>query len=569
MDVELQATCSALGYLEGKEYIKEPDCIETVKDLIRFLRRDNDICEIRRQLGHTQILQNDLTPLLKFYHKDKPLFETVVKLLVNLTQPVITCWNNQIPDEKTLRHYCIEVEGYLQDYKECTEDDASTHDRILWTIHTSGVEDLLLFVASSERERSMLCMHILEIISLMFKEQEAEALASAGVQRSLTEKEKDQRELEQAREKEKAQKKANILKFSGRHSRFGGTYVIKNMKSISENDVIYHKSLGESKSFSYDEGKAPKKVAKNRVAIKGDAGIRRSTLSMRLILKEFCVQFLINSYNPLMRAVKEALTRKTAQDNDETYYLWAMRYFMEFCRLHCKRIDLVSETMSMSAFHYIYIQLSNYHENIRLIKDVEEAKVWGRRTHMALKAYQELLRTLDFMSKSPDEQIRQSAKVIQSNVFYMFEYRDIFVLMLKNFKESKCSRSYLQDLIESAHIFLKMLETFSKSSKLVVQKKKHKQKKRARNRPAAVAPIEEPTEEQLTELWDSQASSEIQSLLQGHPELPEGLSPFDAASEVDVDEQSFKSYNKNHLCASPIIFINYIIDHLKIQLLII
>ncbi|KAK6970089.1 protein timeless, partial [Biomphalaria glabrata] len=118
MDVELQATCSALGYMEDKVYIKEPDCIETVKDLIRFLRRDNDICEIRRQLGHTQILQNDLIPLVKFYHKDKALFETVIKLLVNLTQPVITCWNNQIPDEKTLRNYCIEVEGYLQDYKE-------------------------------------------------------------------------------------------------------------------------------------------------------------------------------------------------------------------------------------------------------------------------------------------------------------------------------------------------------------------------------------------------------------------------------------------------------------------
>ena len=27
MDVELQATCSALGYLEGSEYVKEPDCL--------------------------------------------------------------------------------------------------------------------------------------------------------------------------------------------------------------------------------------------------------------------------------------------------------------------------------------------------------------------------------------------------------------------------------------------------------------------------------------------------------------------------------------------------------------
>lgn len=27
MLVELQATCSALGYQEGKKYVKEPDCL--------------------------------------------------------------------------------------------------------------------------------------------------------------------------------------------------------------------------------------------------------------------------------------------------------------------------------------------------------------------------------------------------------------------------------------------------------------------------------------------------------------------------------------------------------------
>ncbi|CAL1528352.1 unnamed protein product, partial [Lymnaea stagnalis] len=533
MDVELQATCSALGYMEDKKYIKEPDCLETVKDLIRFLRRDSDICDIRRQLGHAKIVQKDIIPLVKYYNKDKTLFETITKLLVNLTQPVITCWNNELPDEKTLRNYCIEVEGYLQDYKEAfidedffnvlcekimdilkmnwdemreedklqlerlfvlirnilmipadpareqrTEDDASTHDQILWTMHTSGVEDLILFIASSERERNMLCMHILEIISLMFKEQVSTPIFVLIVSlKRLCHTHFIVRRAS-AREKERAQKKANILKFSARHSRFGGTYVIKNMKSISESDVIYHKSIAEAKTFSYDEGKNPKKQSKNRMTIRGDDNKRRSTLSMRLVLKEFCVQFLINAYNPLMRAVKDALSRKSTQDNDETYYLWAMRYFMEFCRLHCKRVDLVGETMSMSAFHYIYTQLCTYYENIRLIKEVEVVKTWGRRTHVALKAYQELLRTLDFMSRSPDEQIRESAKVIQSNVFYMMEYRDIFVTLLKNFKESKCSRSYLRDLVESTHVFLKMLENFSKSSKLVVQKKKKKKSKK-------------------------------------------------------------------------------------------
>ena len=60
---------------------------ETVKELIRFLRREDDTCDIRRQLGHAQILQKDLLPLVKQHHKDKPLFDTVIRCSENLAAP--------------------------------------------------------------------------------------------------------------------------------------------------------------------------------------------------------------------------------------------------------------------------------------------------------------------------------------------------------------------------------------------------------------------------------------------------------------------------------------------------
>ena len=34
----IQATCSNLGIYDGEKYLPEPDCVECVKDLIRFLR---------------------------------------------------------------------------------------------------------------------------------------------------------------------------------------------------------------------------------------------------------------------------------------------------------------------------------------------------------------------------------------------------------------------------------------------------------------------------------------------------------------------------------------------------
>ena len=48
MHVELQATCSALGYQEGNKYIREPDCLgKNLQDgwflVVNFFR----FCEIR------------------------------------------------------------------------------------------------------------------------------------------------------------------------------------------------------------------------------------------------------------------------------------------------------------------------------------------------------------------------------------------------------------------------------------------------------------------------------------------------------------------------------------------
>lgn len=50
------------------------------------------------------------------------------------------------------------------------DDDASIHDRLLWAIHMSGFDDLVKFLASAQSEQQW-SMHVLEIISLMFRDQ--------------------------------------------------------------------------------------------------------------------------------------------------------------------------------------------------------------------------------------------------------------------------------------------------------------------------------------------------------------------------------------------------------------
>ena len=77
-----------------------------------------------------------------------------------------------------------------------------------------------------------------------------------------------------------------------------------------------------------------KRKAKNRipqVALKNEE--RTSNLAVRIILKEFCVEFLNGVYNPVMRYARSCIVGSADYGTgDATYYLWALRFFMEFNR---------------------------------------------------------------------------------------------------------------------------------------------------------------------------------------------------------------------------------------------
>ena len=52
---------------------------ETIKDLIRYLRRDDENHEIRRYIGESKILQVDLLPILKDYWEKADLFDVILR----------------------------------------------------------------------------------------------------------------------------------------------------------------------------------------------------------------------------------------------------------------------------------------------------------------------------------------------------------------------------------------------------------------------------------------------------------------------------------------------------------
>nr|QCH40580.1 timeout [Chilo suppressalis] len=589
LSAELSATCNALGTFDKKtgKYLIDEFTLNTVKDLIRYLRRDGEDHEIRRHFGQTKVLQTDLIPLLINHWENSELFDVTLRLLVNLTNPALLLYREEVPIERTERHNYMQILTHLQSYKEEAftkvetwnvfaktlakvleidwterdedtglvierililirnvlhvpadldkerrpENDASVHDQVLWALNQAGILDIILYM-SSENEKQYF-MHILEIISHLLREQNPSSLADAALQRSVDEKLRDEQELLTIRMTENKNRINKLKQYSGsRHSRFGGTYVVQNMKSMSDNEIICLKPLNKISNLDFSGSKKSKYVKpKNRRPVESGTMERRSAFAIRLFLKEFCIEFLNSSYNPLMHYVKDVLVRAGAQKNDESYYLWAVKFFMEFNRGHNFQVGLVSETMSVPMFHYVQQQMEKYYDMIKVEK--KKFVPWVRRLHLALRAYKELLNTLLAMDKSTDPTVKESAKVLKSNIFYVLEYREFILHTFLNYDDNKMPRSYLVDVLEMVHLFLKMLEHYCKKTGLVVQKKVRKKtkSKSSKKRKQAVVPR---VVQRESSVWEEVRPQLAVVLNSGVEEFPP---PFDAVSDVPIDQQ--------------------------------
>ncbi|XP_031767070.2 protein timeless homolog isoform X2 [Galleria mellonella] len=590
LSAELSATCNALGTYDKRtgKYLIDDFTLNTVKDLIRYLRRDGEDHEIRRHFGQTKVLQTDLLPMLIDHWKHTDLFDVTLRLLVNLTNPALLLYHEEVPVERTARHNYLQILSHLQSYKEEAftkvetwnvfakklakileidwserdedtgliierililirnvlhvpadldrekrpENDASVHDQVLWALNQSGILDILLYM-SSENEKQYF-MHIIEIISHLLREQNPTSLADAALQRSVDEKLRDEQELLSIRMAENKNKLNKIKQYSAtRHSRFGGTYVVQNMKSISDNELICLKPLNKISNINFNGSKKSKLVKpKNRRPVESGILERRSAFAIRLFLKEFCIEFLNSSYNPLMHYVKDVLVRAKAQQNDESYYLWAVKFFMEFNRGHNFQVGLVSETMSVPMFHYVQQQMEKYYDMIKVEK--KKFATWVRRLHLALRAYKELLNTLLAMEKSSDSTVKESAKVLKSNIFYVLEYREFILSTFLNYDENKMPRSYLVDLVETVHLFLKMLEHYCKKTGLVVQKKVRKKTKSKKKKSNKSQSQKTKNPEPEIPPWEEIRAQLAAVLSSGTEHL---AAPFDAASDVPIDQQ--------------------------------
>lgn len=426
------------------------------------------------------------------------------------------------------------------------QGESNPQDRLIDNLHKAGILDLILMLVGSEEEVTDYCFHILEIASALLREQSPQFLAKCydpnapqveKKSRSNIEKEQDDLELQHLVMKERR----NDLKTKQFYTRFKeATFQVTNMKSLSDKNLIVHKipqnleftTLGFQKQNARKSKIHANLMDTNFSSSDSMSMVSRNPPQISRILSQFCHEFL-KSYNMLMEVTDMNLARSKANSNDETLYLWAAYFFMEFNRFSQPDVSLVSQTFSVKAMHDFHTQIDSY-----MAKLTTEKKVfihWSRRLHHAFRAYRELIFTLGFSIQSKNQEFAEVNNAVKMSLFNEDDYRELILKMIKDFNPVKMSRSFLVDLVMTNHIFLKLFKIHCDSQPKIEVKPKKPRKKLAKRK----AKPEEP--EDLNQCWDNLETG-LMAALEGLIVLPsaeddEDVMPLDPTVEFEDNVQ--------------------------------
>ena len=529
---DIVSICQSIGRFDKDRgvYVKDDECSISLRDLLREIKKEQEPFLGRRQLAITNVVNTDLIPLIKDHClEDEELLRIILRLLVILTSSAIYSMGDQVPHEKDRKRLFLELQQDTFKYKvafssqfkvwavlathltrilsmewesRSTNDemlieavfilvtnllhvssesfssmDENPHDRLIHMLDQSGLTELVLLAGSDSSGR--FCMYTLEIFSLLLRDQCPKILATFEADGETKDKKKAiDPDLAKIVARDRTSRTVKGPRFKD------STYQIKNLKSLSDRDMIYHKELNADGSISLGNKQILRK-ARNRqnmkesdfgAAVYDELSVHQSPAKVLRHLSKICHEFL-TQYNEFMIEAKQHVTR-SQNIGDNSLYLWAVSFFMEFNRNCKKDVSLVSYTYTTESLHFFHTLLLNALDQLRVEK--KNFLIWSRRLHYALKAYKELICSLAFADSSSDIEYHERTKEIKWIAFYEEEYRELLPMLLKEYNPVKMSRRYLIDLVCTTHVFLRLFKSYCTVNQTVTVKEKARKPRKSK-----------------------------------------------------------------------------------------
>ncbi|KAF2500137.1 timeless-domain-containing protein [Lophium mytilinum] len=358
--------------------------------------------------------------------------------------------------------------------------------------HSQDIFQMLLTISSSMGDEFVLQdVVVLEILFHLVKGVDAEKLFMEEKKLST----KNTEELKDLIQKEKAMLAGYARHAPTRHNRFGTMIWVKRdderVSTISGQDVLGKAQVSMQKMDKTKKWNKPR----NRGPRKDDEASREEfdlpvplTSSGRKHLKAFVEDFLDSSFNPLFIHLRRAIEREEerVESRHSRQYFYLISWFL---RAECARRRQIKEKFAKSndptaitaedeSFGLI-AGVMNQETFILLNRFMQRSmdeKTW-QDLNAGMKCFTQILHTVQEMSEAALEEDQEIAENIQNRIFYEESTHERIIAILRGYKDQ--GFGYLDACTELSHVFLRMLERYSKQNlDLQVRSRRRARKKR-------------------------------------------------------------------------------------------
>lgn len=352
------------------------------------------------------------------------------------------------------------------------DDEEASVSATINAFHHQDVFALLLTMCSNMGEDfSFQDVIILEVLFHIVKGVSIEKLFMNDTQRSV----KRTDELQDLLRKEASIQKENLKNAPTRHGRFGTMIWVKRdddkVSTVSGQDVLKD---NRATLLKMDKTKKWNKPKRKKAAVDANDFNMSTHLTPEATkhLRTFVEEFLDSGFNPLFAHVRKAIEREAERVSymHSRQFFYVVSWFLEAERMRRTRQreshkENTNSSRQIEPDSYALVaSVLNQETFITLNRFMQysfDHKEW-QDLNSGMRCFTQILLTVQEMSQSPLEEDQEIAENIQNRIFYEETTHDRIVSILRGYKDQ--GFGYLDSCTELSHVFLRMLEQYSKQN---------------------------------------------------------------------------------------------------------
>ena len=371
------------------------------------------------------------------------------------------------------------------------EEEETSRSKTINAFQEQDVFALLLTMCSNVGDDfNLQDVVLLEILFHLVKGINVEKLFMDDEQR----KEKRTNELDDLLKKESSLKREYAKNAPTRHGRFGTMIWVKRddakVSTVSGQDVLRDgqatlQKMDQSKKWN----KPQPRRRPNEITVNDDLDtpVHISSSASRN-LRKFVEEFLDSGFNPLFTHVRKAIEREADRvvDSNTRQFFYTVAWFLEAERARRDRqsrkrskegksskevepdsFGLIAGVLNQETFVFLNRSMQYAVDN----KDWEDLNA-------EMRCFTQILLTVQEMAISSIEEDQEIAENIQSRIFYEETTHDRILSIIRGYKDQ--GFGYLDACTELAHVFLRMLERYSKTNADMQVRSRRKTKRKTR-----------------------------------------------------------------------------------------